>query len=42
MKLEIQNMWSPDLNPPETGLPDDIFDFNILVQISIGEVGQAG
>lgn len=35
-------MWSPDLNPPESGLPDDIFDFTILAQISIGKVAQTG
>ena len=42
MKIHIKDMWSPDLNPPSTGLPPDSNDFRILAQIAIGVAGQAG
>lgn len=42
MKLEIQTIWSPDLNPPSEGLPDDLEDFDILMQVSVSEAGKPG
>lgn len=42
MKLEIKTIWSPDLNPPSEGLPDDVEDFDILMQVSLGEIGKPG
>lgn len=42
MKLEIQSLWSPDLSPPSKGLPPDIEDFEVLIQVSIGEIGRTG
>lgn len=35
-------MWSPDLNPPSEGTPEDLNNFSIILQISIGEVGKPG
>lgn len=42
MRLEIRDIWSPDLSPPSSGLPSDILDFEVFIQISISEVGQSG
>ena len=42
MKLEIQTIWSPDLSPPSEGLPDDLEDFDILMQVSLAEAGKPG
>ena len=42
MNLELQTIWSPDVNPPSSGLPGDIFNFDIFVQMSVGEVGISG
>lgn len=42
MKLELQTLWSPDVNPPSEGLPPDQFNFNVFVQFKVGEVGKAG
>ena len=42
MKLEIKTIWSPDLNPPSDGLPPDLEDFDIFMQVSIGESGKPG
>jgi len=42
MNLEILTMWSPDLNPLSEGLPPDPTDFDVFVQVSIGEVGKVG
>ena len=42
MDLEIQTIWSPDLNPPSSGYPSNRADFAILLQVSIGERGKAG
>ncbi len=42
MNLEIQSMWSPDLDPPSSGVPPDRTDFDVLVQISIGDSGAEG
>jgi len=35
-------MWSPDLDPPSTGIPDDRESFELLMQVSIGESGTSG
>jgi hypothetical protein len=42
MNLEIQTLWSPGLNPPSGGLPPDHTDFDVFVQVSIGEAGKDG
>ena len=42
MKLEIQTIWSADLNPPSEGLPEYLEDFDILMQVSLGEAGKPG
>jgi hypothetical protein len=41
MKLEIQNIWSADL-PSLDGYPENIYDFQVGIQLSIGEVGKPG
>lgn len=42
MKLEIQTIWSPDLNPPSDGLPSDIEEFDVFLQVSLGDSGKPG
>lgn len=42
MKLEVQTLWSADVDPPSGGMPTDVEDFNVGVQVSLGEVGQPG
>lgn len=42
MKIEIESMWSPDLSPPSEGVPSDIKDFNVFIQISLRESGKPG
>lgn len=42
MNLRIQDIWSPDLDPPSTGKPADTTDFDLLAQVAVGVVGQAG
>lgn len=42
MKLEINTIWSPDLNPPSEGLPSDNLDFDVFVQVSISEAEEPG
>ena len=42
MKLEIQTIWSTDLDPPSEGLPPDIENFEIFMQVSLGESGKPG
>lgn len=42
MNLHIQDLWSPDLDPPSTGRPADTSDFDILAQVALGVAGQAG
>ena len=44
MKLRVYGMWSPDLDPVDEGegLPPDLVDFRVFVQVSIEEVGQPG
>ena len=41
MKLEIQSLFSPDLDPTD-GQPADPADFQVLVSVALGEVGTAG
>jgi hypothetical protein len=42
MKLEIQDLWSPGLTPPSEGLPADLDDYNLFMQVSIGEAREPG
>ena len=42
MNLELQTMWSPDLDLPSEGKPQDVNNFSILLQLSIGEKGKPG
>ena len=42
MRLSLGMMWSPDLNPPSSGLPADIDEYEIAMQISVSEVGGSG
>ena len=42
MQLEIQTTWRTDIDPPESGLPADPLDFEVGVQVSIGEIGSPG
>ena len=42
MNLEIQSIWSPDLNPPSNGLPENVLDFDVFIQMRIGEVDKSG
>lgn len=42
MKIEIQTLWSPDLNPPSGGLPADLEDYDLFMQVSLGEAGKPG
>lgn len=42
MKLTVQKLWSPDLDPPSEGFPDDIENFDVLMQVSLGEKEKLG
>jgi hypothetical protein len=42
MKLVVQSLWSPDLEPPSTGAPEDATSFRILVQVALAERGAPG
>lgn len=42
MDLEIRDLWSPDVNPPSEGLPPDVDDYSVFVQLSLGERGKRG
>jgi hypothetical protein len=42
MDLEIRSLWSPDLNPPSEGNPEDVEDYSVFVQLTLGERGQQG
>ena len=42
MKLEITALWSPDLDPPSEGVPSDLEDFEVLMQVAVSEVGRPG
>lgn len=35
-------MWSPDLDPPSTGIPDNLASFELLMQVCLGELGSPG
>ena len=35
-------MWSPDLDPPSTGLPADTEDYEVAMQVRLSERGEAG
>ena len=42
MKLVIDDLWSPDLNPPSSGTPADTASFEVLLQVAISEAGATG
>ena len=42
MRLSLGMMWSPDLNPPSSGLPADTEDYELAMQISVSEAGGSG
>lgn len=42
MKRAVQGLWSPDLDPPSDGVPPDIEDFALFVQVAVGKGGEAG
>ena len=42
MRLQVQDLWSPDLDPPSTGEPEDNLDFDIQAQVALGMVDQVG
>ena len=42
MKLYIDSLWSPDLDPPSSGLPHHLQSFDLLVQVALSERGQRG
>ena len=37
MRLEIHDLWSPDLNPPSSGLPPDIRNFSVFMQVAVSQ-----
>ena len=37
MKLQVQSLWSTDLNLPQAEFADQCCDFKVGVQVSIGE-----
>ena len=42
MKLVIEDLWSPDVNPPSSGDPADLVSFEVLVQVALSEEGAPG
>jgi hypothetical protein len=42
MKLDVKDLWSPDLDPPSEGLPPDVTKFRVYVNVAIGEADQRG
>jgi hypothetical protein len=42
MQLQIVDMWSPDLMPPSSGLPEDPENFAVAIQVYLSEKGQNG
>lgn len=42
MKLTIDDLWSPDLDPPSEGLPSEVANYRVYVNVGIGEAGQRG
>jgi hypothetical protein len=37
MRLKIHSIWSPDLDEPSSGLPKDIRDFSVFMQVAISQ-----
>ena len=37
MRLKIDCIWSPDLNPPSEGLPPDVSDFSVFMQVALAQ-----
>ena len=42
MKLEVQSIWTTDLNLPPRDVPGQSADFKVGVQVSIGEADTRG
>ncbi len=42
MHLQIEELWSPDLNPPSSGLPPDVRSFSVFIQVALSEKAQEG
>ena len=42
MQIRIKSMWSPDLNPPSSGLPAQAGAFDLLLQVELAAEGIAG
>ena len=42
MDLEATEIWSPDLNPPSSGLPSDMRRFSAFMQVAVAEKGKQG
>ncbi len=40
MKLQIDDMWSDDLQPSRSGLPENSTDFEIWIYVVLSGVGQ--
>src|SRR6185369_16466610 len=41
MRLKINEIWSPDLKPPATGMPPDVSNFSVPMVVSISEEAQS-
>jgi hypothetical protein len=37
VRVTVKDLWSPDLNPPDTGLPPEHTEFSVFVQVTIGQ-----
>ncbi|MBA4147935.1 MAG: hypothetical protein H0X66_07440 [Verrucomicrobia bacterium] len=37
MRLKIDDIWSPDLDKPSSGQPDDVRDFSVFMQVSVSQ-----
>jgi hypothetical protein len=42
MHLQIEELWSPDLNPPSSGLPPDIRGFCVFMQVALSQQAHHG
>ena len=42
MRLQIEDLWSPDLNPPSSGLPPDVRSFSVFMQVSLSQQAHLG
>ncbi len=42
MRLQIEDLWSPDLNPPSSGLPPDAGSFSVFLQVALSRQGHRG